>query len=140
MVVYAGELDAAGKGAAQKLYSMMPDKFYYVPMSKWKDANAGEHGESRRIGVIDLPSFYGEGAFGEGNLSTSRDVEELINKLKDEQIDGLVLDLRNNGGGRLDEAVKLTGLFISKGPVVMKRSYDGEIQEDWDRNQHVAWD
>ena len=39
MVVYAGELDAAGKGAAQKLYSMMPDKFYYVPMSKWKDAN-----------------------------------------------------------------------------------------------------
>jgi carboxyl-terminal processing protease len=100
----------------------------------------GEDGEPRRIGVIDLPSFYGEGAFGEGNLSTSRDVEELINKLKDEQIDGLVLDLRNNGGGRLDEAVKLTGLFISKGPVVMKRSFDGEIQEDWDRNQHVAWD
>lgn len=100
----------------------------------------GASGEPRRIGVIDLPSFYGEGAFGEGNLSTSGDVEELINKLKEEQIDGLVLDLRNNGGGRLDEAVKLTGLFISKGPVVMKRSYNGDVEEDWDRNASVAWD
>lgn len=100
----------------------------------------GENGENRRVGVIDLPSFYGEGAFGEGNLSTSRDVEELINKLKVENIDGLVLDLRNNGGGRLDEAVKLTGLFISKGPVVMKRSYDGQVEEDWDRDQAVAWE
>ncbi len=97
-------------------------------------------GEIQKIGVIDLPSFYGEGAFGEGNLSTSRDVEELINKLKAEDINGLVLDLRNNGGGRLDEAVKLTGLFITKGPVVMKRSFDGEIEEDWDRNNSVAWD
>ena len=99
-----------------------------------------ENGESRRIGVIDLPSFYGEGAFGEGNLSTTRDVEELIGKLKAEGMEGLVLDLRNNGGGRLDEAVKLTGLFISKGPVVMKRSFDGEVEEDWDRNEKVAWD
>ncbi len=100
----------------------------------------GASGETRKIGVIDLPSFYGEGAFGEGNLSTSGDVEELIDKLKLEHIDGLVLDLRNNGGGRLDEAVKLTGLFISKGPVVMKRSYNGEVEEDWDRDASVAWE
>lgn len=92
-----------------------------------------------KIGVIDLPSFYGEGAFGENSISTSRDVEELIGKLKENEVDGLVLDLRNNGGGRLDEAVKLTGLFISKGPVVMKRTFDGEIEEDWDRNVDVAW-
>ncbi len=97
-------------------------------------------GSSSRIGVIDLPSFYGEGAFGEGSISTSRDVEELINKLKDQDVDGLVLDLRNNGGGRLDEAIKLTGLFISKGPVVMKRSFDGQVEEDWDRDKKVAWD
>jgi carboxyl-terminal processing protease len=100
----------------------------------------GSNGEPMKIGVIDLPSFYGEGAFGEGNLSTSRDVEELIQKLKQENIEGLVLDLRNNGGGRLDEAVKLTGLFISKGPVVMKRSFDGQVEEDWDRDVEVAWD
>jgi carboxyl-terminal processing protease len=100
----------------------------------------GESGQSSRIGVIELPSFYGEGAFGEGSISTSRDVEELIYKLKAESVEGIVLDLRSNGGGRLDEAIKLTGLFISKGPVVMKRSFDGEVEEDWDRDLKVAWD
>jgi carboxyl-terminal processing protease len=98
-----------------------------------------ESGATKKIGVIELPSFYGEGAFGEGSISTSRDVEELINKLKDQEVEGLVLDLRNNGGGRLDEAIKLTGLFISKGPVVMKRSFDGEVEEDWDQDQKIAW-
>ncbi len=98
-----------------------------------------EEGENFKVGVIELPSFYGEGAFGEGSISTSKDVEELINKLKDESVDGIVLDLRNNGGGRLDEAVKMTGLFISKGPVVMKRTFSGEVEEDWDRNPDVAW-
>lgn len=97
-------------------------------------------GGTRRVGVIELPSFYGEGAFGEDSISTSRDVEELIAKLKDQDVEGIVLDLRDNGGGRLDEAIKLTGLFISKGPVVMKRTFDGEVEEDWDRNEKVAWD
>jgi carboxyl-terminal processing protease len=100
----------------------------------------GASGETRKIGVIELPSFYGEGAFGKDSISTSRDVEELINKFKKENVDGLVLDLRSNGGGRLDEAVKLTGLFISEGPVVMKRTFNGEIEEDWDRNSKVAWE
>jgi carboxyl-terminal processing protease len=97
-------------------------------------------GKTTRIGVIDLPSFYGEGSFGEGRMSTSGDVEELIGKLKEAGAESLVLDLRSNGGGRLDEAVKLTGLFISKGPVVMKRSFDGEVESDWDRNEQVAWE
>lgn len=99
-----------------------------------------ESGEIRKVGVIELPSFYGEGAFGKDSISTSRDVEQLIEKFKKEDVDGLVLDLRKNGGGRLDEAVKLTGLFISEGPVVMKRTFNGEIEEDWDRNSKVAWD
>jgi carboxyl-terminal processing protease len=97
-------------------------------------------GETRKIGVIELPSFYGEGAFGKDSISTSKDVEELIEKFKKEKVDGLVLDLRNNGGGRLDEAVKLTGLFISEGPVVMKKTFSGEVEEDWDRNPKVAWE
>ena len=100
----------------------------------------GEDGRTDRVGVIKLPSFYGEGAFGQGGISTSRDVEELINKLKAHDVTGIVLDLRNNGGGRLDEAVNLTGLFISRGPVVMKRGYDGEIDQDWDRDTKVAWE
>jgi len=91
------------------------------------------------IGVIQLPSFYGEGEFGEGNISTSRDIAELIEKLKEKGIEGMVLDLRNNGGGRLDEAVKLAGLFISKGPVVQKRSFNGKIEEDWDDDPSIAY-
>ena len=92
-----------------------------------------------RVGVIRLPSFYGEGTFGEGDISTSGDVKELLEKLKDRDVEAVVLDLRENGGGRLDEAIKMTGLFISKGPVVMKRSYNGEVEEDWDRNPDVTW-
>jgi len=92
------------------------------------------------IGVIELPSFYGEGDFEGNGTSTSQDVHELINKLMDMNIGGLVLDLRRNGGGRLDEAIALTGLFIEEGPVVMKRGFDGNVEEDWDRNKSVAYD
>ena len=99
-----------------------------------------EAGRPVKVGVIELPSFYGRGTFGEEAISTSKDVEELIGKLKDQEVEGIVLDLRNNLGGLLGEAVKLTGLFISKGPVVMKRSFDGEVEEDWDRDVKVAWD
>jgi len=92
------------------------------------------------IGVIDLPSFYGEGSFGENRISTSADVKELIDQLKDRGVEGIVLDLRNNPGGRLDEAVNLTGLFIPQGPVVIKRDSRGNVQEDWDRDPTVAWE
>lgn len=106
-------------------------RLYTLPQDNTRDL---------KVGVIDLPSFYGDGQFDEDNISTSKDVEELINKLKDQNVDGIVLDLRNNGGGRLDEAVKLTGLFISKGPVVMKRNFNGSVEEDWDRNPKVSWE
>jgi carboxyl-terminal processing protease len=101
-----------------------------------------EHGGKAdlRVGVIHLPSFYGEGEIGEGNMSTTRDVEELINQLKAREIDALVLDLRDNGGGRLDEAVNLTGLFLPEAPVVMKRSFNGRVEVDWDRKPALAWD
>lgn len=94
--------------------------------------------KTQNIGVIQLPSFYGEGS-GPDSISTSGDVAELIRRLKEQNVEGLVLDLRRNGGGRLDEAVKLTGLFVPKGPVVMKRSFDGKVEEDWDRNPAVDW-
>ena len=92
------------------------------------------------VGVIELPSFYGEGDFDGTGTSTSQDVRELIEKLKEYDIQGLVLDLRRNGGGRLDEAIALTGLFIENGPVVMKRSSDGQVTEDWDEDKSVAYD
>jgi len=88
-----------------------------------------------RIGVIDLPSFYGEvggaesSASGNGATprSTSQDVEVLLKKLNQAKVDGVILDLRKNGGGLLDEAVTMTGLFIDQGPVVQVRDSKGTV-------------
>ena len=88
--------------------------------------------ETRRIGVITVPSFYQDynaRAAGEDDYtSTTADVSRLIKELQAEGIDGLVLDLRNNGGGHLSEATALTGLFIDRGPVVQLRDTNGRIE------------
>lgn len=98
-------------------------------------------GKSLPVGVIHLPSFYGDLSINEGDTptSTTRDVEELIEKLQADGIHGLVLDLRNNGGGLLTEAIDLTGLFIKTGPVVQVRNNRGFIRRDWDRNEKIAY-
>jgi carboxyl-terminal processing protease len=89
-------------------------------------------GESYKVGVITIPSFYQDfdaRSRGEADyVSTSRDVERLITKLKKEGMNGLVLDLRGNGGGHLSEATALTGLFIKNGPIVQLRNTTGAIE------------
>jgi len=97
----------------------------------------GDGDKSRMIGVIDLPSFYGSS--GNGPKATD-DVEELIGALKNLKAEGLILDLRRNGGGYLSEAVNLAGLFISRGPVVQVKSTDGKIRKKFDFNPKLAWD
>lgn len=92
------------------------------------------------IGVIDLPAFYGSGDSDKGHSSTTEDVEELVIKLKEIGVEGIVLDLRNNGGGLLSEAINLTGLFIPVGPVVQVKDYIGHVQEYLDQDPKVAWD
>ena len=92
---------------------------------------------NRNIGVIELRSFYG--STGSGPKATD-DVEELISKLKLENTEGLILDLRRNGGGYLSEAVNLAGLFISRGPVVQVKSTDGKIRKKFDFNPKLTWD
>lgn len=98
----------------------------------------------RRIGVITLPAFYedfeGRRRGDKEYRSASRDVVRLVDELRKEKVDGLVVDLRNNGGGSLREAVELTGLFIDKGPVVQQRRPDGRIGVESDENAGVAWD
>lgn len=111
--------------------NLASSRLFTVPVSDERTA---------RIGVIELPSFYGEGELGQGSLSTTGDVRELIEALKEIGIDGLILDFRSNGGGRLDEAVNLTGLFVPEAPVVMKRSFNQEVDTDWARNKKVSWD
>ncbi len=103
----------------------------------------GDNGKPMRVGVIDLPSFYANfsvgGVRGSGKTTTG-DVAKLLKKLTGEGAEGIILDLRRNGGGSLEEAINLTGLFIKSGPVVQIRNYDGSIQVDEDTDDSVAYD
>jgi carboxyl-terminal processing protease len=94
------------------------------------------NGKTINVGVVELPSFYGSS--GKGPKATD-DVDELITKLKSYDIKGLILDLRRNGGGYLSEAVNLTGLFISRGPVVQVKYSDGKIRKKFDFNPKISW-
>jgi carboxyl-terminal processing protease len=105
----------------------------------------GAHGANLRLGVIDLPSFYA--SFDPSNArphtenrSTTEDVKRLLGKLKQENVSGVILDLRRNGGGSLEEAINLTGLFIKDGPVVQVKDYDNSVQEDDDRDPSIFYD
>ena len=100
-------------------------------------------GSEARIGVIDVPTFYLDiAAMAAGQpeyRSTTRDVRTLIEELDTEQIDGLVIDLRGNGGGSLVEATELTGLFIKTGPIVQVRDNKGTIKVNDDSNPDIAY-
>jgi len=101
-------------------------------------------GVTRRIGVITLPSFYEDIAArqkGAANYrSASRDVARLLEGLKKEKVDGVLVDLRNNAGGSLSEAIDLTGLFIDRGPVVQQRNARGQISVENDTQAGALWD
>ena len=105
-------------------------------------ANGGT--PAQRIGVIKLKGFYQdfEGRRKNANdyASATRDVAKLLAQFRNEKVDGVVLDLRGNGGGSLNEAVELTGLFIDKGPVVQVRESGGRVSVENDRAPGVAWD
>jgi carboxyl-terminal processing protease len=102
------------------------------------------NGKKVKIGVVVLPTFYIDIAAlqrGDANYkSTTRDVKKLIQELKKESVQGIIIDLRNNGGGSLQEAVELTGLFISKGPVVAVKDHFGLTKAEEDRDDNILWD
>ncbi|WP_177323363.1 carboxy terminal-processing peptidase [Pseudomonas sp. M47T1] len=97
-----------------------------------------ENGKEYKLGVIDIPAFYLDfKAFRAGDpdyKSTTRDVKKLLTELQAEKVDGVVIDLRNNGGGSLQEATELTSLFIEKGPTVLVRNADGRVDVLEDEN------
>ncbi|MBK8738454.1 MAG: carboxy terminal-processing peptidase [Betaproteobacteria bacterium] len=101
---------------------------------------AGAH----RVGVISLPSFYADLTARQRGVkdyrSAARDVARLLDQMTREKVDSVLIDLRNNGGGSLSEAIELTGLFIDKGPVVQQRNARGEIVVESDTQAGVAWD
>jgi carboxyl-terminal processing protease len=140
-------IPAGGDGSARKLVTIVRDEV------KLEDSEAkgkivempGANGKPQRVGVIDLPSFYasfpvGVGGRGTTRKSTTADVAKLLRKFRAENVEGVILDLRNNGGGSLEEAVNLTGLFIKSGPVVQVKEYNGRVIQDDDEDPGVLYD
>ena len=110
--------------------------------SRVMEAKVGER--THKIGVIRLPTFYVDFAaqrVGDLNYkSTTTDVKRLIAELEEAKVSGLVVDLRNNGGGSLDEAIRLVGLFIRTGPVVQIRDGRGVIRVRSDTDPSITYD
>nr|WP_279153191.1 carboxy terminal-processing peptidase [Pseudomonas mosselii] len=97
-----------------------------------------QDGRDYKLGIIEIPAFYLDfKAYRAGDpdyKSTTRDVKKLLTELQKEKVDGVVIDLRNNGGGSLQEATELTSLFIEKGPTVLVRNADGRVDVLEDEN------
>jgi carboxyl-terminal processing protease len=96
-----------------------------------------ETGAPVKLGWLTLPSFYAD--MDKHQKSTTRDVQALLKRLKKENIAGLIVDLRHNGGGSLEEAISLTGLFFKSGPVVQTKGSNGNIVVSSDRDSGVAY-
>ncbi len=142
-------LDILPAGASDdgklKLISLVRKKITLAKQSAKKSIiEVKDDGVTRHIGVISLPGFYQDFSArsnGDKNYkSATRDVAVLLGELKKDKVDGVLVDLRNNSGGSLAEAIDLTGLFINKGPVVQQRDSNGKISVEDDENAGVAWD
>jgi carboxyl-terminal processing protease len=123
----------AGPGAPEKVLEFTRNQVTLEAQAAHKEVkNVARNGKVYKIGVITVPGFYrdvaAESAGDKNYRSTTRDVAKLLKELKSENLDGLVLDLRNDGGGYLPEATELTGLFIDHGPVVQVRDTTGRLE------------
>ncbi len=107
------------------------------------DAGKKDNGQPYKIGFIDLPGFYmdmtGARQGVEGFKSATRDVRKILGDFNDKHVDAVIIDLRRNGGGALNEAISLTGLFIDTGPVVQVKDPNGRVQHYDDLDAGVAW-
>ncbi len=124
-----------GRNAIPKDIKIVREKVTLKEQSaKKKIIEINDNGKSYKMGVIIVPAFYIDfdaKQKGDPNYkSTTRDVKKLIGELKKENVAGIILDLRDNGGGSLEEAISMTGLFIKEGPVVQVRSADGRVDVD----------
>ncbi|HEY0120445.1 MAG TPA: carboxy terminal-processing peptidase [Rhizobium sp.] len=134
----------AGPDAKHRLISLARDKISLDKQAAQKTILSIKDGDAtRKIGVITLPAFYEDfEARRKGDKdyrSASRDVAKLLAELKQDKVDGVLIDLRNNGGGSLSEAIDLTGLFVGKGPVVQQRDAGGKVDVDSDDLPAPAW-
>ncbi len=135
----------AGPDGKHKLIPLVREKISLEQQSAKKSILKINSGAStRQVGVISLPTFYEDfDARRKGDKdykSATRDVARLLEELKKDKVDTVLIDLRNNGGGSLNEAIELSGLFIGKGPVVQQRNSQGNVRIEGDSRANLAWD
>lgn len=135
----------AGINAIPKEIKLVRDKVKLEEQAAKKEIlDFKQDNMNYRIGVIIIPTFYNDfEAQQRGDKdyrSTTRDVKKIIAELKVEGVDGIIIDLRNNGGGALNEAIDLTGLFIKDGPVVQVRNSDGSVQVGADSDPDIVYE
>ncbi|MBL3618923.1 MAG: carboxy terminal-processing peptidase [gamma proteobacterium endosymbiont of Lamellibrachia anaximandri] len=135
----------AGSGGKTQLVTLVRNKIKLEEQAAKSSVIEGLEGMGKlRIGVIEVPTFYrdfaAEGRGDENFRSTTRDVHKLIAELKKTGVDGVVIDLRQNGGGSLSEATELTGIFIDTGPVVQIKDAFGKVEVERDPDTGIAYD
>jgi len=134
---------SGGEGAVAKTVKLVRDEIKLEDQeAKARIVDLSDDKGTTRVGIIDLPSFYADmgGSGGSSHRSATADVVRLLTKLNAERVRGVVLDLRRNGGGSLEEAISLTGLFIRKGPVVQTRDPSGKIDVEADTDPSILYD
>ncbi len=134
----------ASPGSAESQLALKRSKITLDSQAAQKQVHVLHRGDRElRVGVISVPSFYQDfqaRVAGDADYrSTTRDVRRLIEELRTEGIDSLVIDLRDNGGGHLSEATSLVGLFVERGPVVQLRETGGRIEVLDDPEPGAAW-
>ncbi|MBN2426059.1 MAG: carboxy terminal-processing peptidase [Calditrichaceae bacterium] len=135
----------AALDAPQEIITIVRDKVKLEDRAAKSDTLELQHrGKSYKLGIIEIPTFYFDyEAMRKGDpdyKSTTRDVERLLRELQSAGVDGIVIDLRNNSGGFLNEAIELTGLFIKSGPVVQVRAANGQVKIESDYSGNVVYD
>ncbi len=140
-------LQVLGKGETEpKIFNIVRQQIELTDQearSVILEAGKKADGAPYKVGVINLPSFYmdmsGARAGKEDFKSTTRDVSKLLKDFNAQKVDAVVIDLRHNGGGSLTESIKLTGLFIDKGPVVQVKDSDGQKTQYDDTDIGLEW-
>ncbi|WP_041537482.1 carboxy terminal-processing peptidase [Pseudopedobacter saltans] len=130
--------------ATPKIVSMVREKIILEDQSAKKIIKTEvRNGRTFKYGIIEVPAFYADWKAmqaGDKNYkSTTRDVRIILDSLKKENVDGVIIDLRTNGGGSLLEAIELTGLFIKSGPVVQVRDLRNRVEVNRDEDETIAW-
>ena len=131
-------------GGSHRIISLVRDKVSLEKQAAQKTILSVKNGDkTSKIGVITLPTFYedfeGRRKGDKDYRSASRDVAKLLGELKKDNVEGVLIDLRDNGGGSLSEAIDLTGLLIGKGPVVQQKDAEGNVKVESDDMSAPAW-